>query len=62
MTTTLVKFRCMACGHEYQEIVEKGEDKERACGRCRSNSIRRLKPKPAAAAKKGGGNGRGPSG
>jgi len=38
----------MACGHEYEETVEKGEDKERACPRCRSNSIRRLKKVGAA--------------
>jgi len=44
MTATLETFRCMMCGHEYQERVEKGEDKERACPKCRSNSIRHLKP------------------
>jgi hypothetical protein len=32
------------CGYEFQELVEKGEDKERSCAKCRSNSIRRLKP------------------
>ncbi len=42
-TSTLETFRCMMCGHEYQEVVEKGEDKERTCSKCRSNSIRRLK-------------------
>jgi hypothetical protein len=44
-TTTNETFRCMACGHEYQEKVEKGEDKERSCPKCRSNSIRHLKKK-----------------
>ena len=44
-TTTLETFRCMMCGHEYQEQVEKGEDKERTCPKCRSNSIRHLKKK-----------------
>ena len=43
MTATLERFRCMACGHEYQEVVEEGEDKERTCPKCRSNSIRKLK-------------------
>jgi predicted Zn-ribbon and HTH transcriptional regulator len=40
-------FRCMMCGHEYQERVEKGEDKERSCPQCRSNSIRHLKRRAA---------------
>ena len=37
------KLRCMMCGHEYSESVEEGEDKERSCPKCRSNSIRQLK-------------------
>jgi predicted Zn-ribbon and HTH transcriptional regulator len=41
--TTIETFRCMMCGHEYQEPVVKGEDKERSCPKCRSNSIRHLK-------------------
>ena len=52
MTPTSETFRCMMCGHEYQEMVEKGEDKERSCSKCRSNSIRHLKKK----APKGGAN------
>ena len=47
-TTTVETFRCMMCGHEYAEKVEKGEDKERSCPKCRSNSIRHLKAKPPA--------------
>ena len=39
-------FRCMMCGYEYQEPVEPGEDKERSCPKCRSNSIRHLKSRP----------------
>jgi hypothetical protein len=31
------------CGHEYQEPMERGEDKERSCPKCRSNSIRHVK-------------------
>ncbi len=44
-TVNVETFRCMACGHEYEEKVEKGEDKERTCPKCRSNSIRHLKKK-----------------
>jgi len=52
MAATLETFRCMVCGYEYQEKVEKGEDRERSCPKCRSNSIRHLKktgsPTPSA--------------
>ena len=54
MTATKQKFRCMMCEHEYDEMVEKGEDKERSCPKCRSNSIRHLKNKPAAKGKADG--------
>jgi putative FmdB family regulatory protein len=43
MPTTIETFRCMMCGHEVQEKVEKDEDKERSCPKCRSNSIRHIK-------------------
>jgi predicted nucleic acid-binding Zn-ribbon protein len=33
----------MMCGHEYEEPWE--GDVERSCPKCRSNSIRHLKPK-----------------
>lgn len=46
MTASVESFRCMACGHTYEESVEKGEDKERSCPRCRSNSVRHLKKQP----------------
>ena len=46
-TVTIEKFKCMMCGHEYEEPVERGEDKERSCPQCRSNSVRHLKKKPA---------------
>jgi DNA-directed RNA polymerase subunit RPC12/RpoP len=46
MPTTTETFRCMMCGHEYTEAVEKGEDKERSCPKCRSNSIRHMKKPP----------------
>ena len=44
-TMTVESFRCMMCGHEFQQKVEKGEDVERSCPVCRSNSIRHLKRK-----------------
>ena len=43
--TTIETFRCMMCGYEYEEKVPEGEDRERACSECRSNSIRHLKKK-----------------
>jgi len=45
VTATVETFRCMMCGHEYEELVEPAEDKERSCPKCRSNSIRHLKKK-----------------
>ena len=59
MTATLETFRCMMCGYEYQELVEKGEDKERTCSKCRSNSIRHLKRKRTAGKEKTNGRGSG---
>ena len=44
-TAAIENFKCMMCGHEYTDTVEKGEDKERSCPKCRSNSIRHLKKK-----------------
>ena len=46
MPATLEMFKCMMCDHQYEEKVEKGEDKERSCPKCRSNSIRHLKKRP----------------
>ncbi len=43
MAATVQTFRCMMCGHEYQETTDPEEDRERSCPRCRSNSIRHLK-------------------
>ena len=40
---SLKPFRCMMCGHDWEEAVERGEDKERACPQCRSNSVRALR-------------------
>ena len=49
MAATLQSFRCMMCGHEYQEVADLDEDKERGCPKCRSNSIRHLKGQGAPA-------------
>jgi DNA-directed RNA polymerase subunit RPC12/RpoP len=48
-TERLETFRCMMCGHEYQARMDKDVDVERACPKCRSNSIRRLKKKAGGA-------------
>jgi Zn finger protein HypA/HybF involved in hydrogenase expression len=42
----VVYLHCMMCGHDYSETVEEGEDKERSCPKCRSNSIRVMKNPP----------------
>jgi DNA-directed RNA polymerase subunit RPC12/RpoP len=34
-------YRCMRCGHEWEETLE--ADKERMCAKCRSNSVRLVK-------------------
>lgn len=40
----VMTLHCMRCGHESrEEIVPSVEPKERACPRCKSNSIRKLK-------------------
>jgi DNA-directed RNA polymerase subunit RPC12/RpoP len=49
MPVRIETFRCMMCGHEYREKVEEDEDKERACPKCRSNSIRRLEARGSSA-------------
>jgi putative FmdB family regulatory protein len=40
-----VSFKCMMCGHEYEELVDPDKDEERSCPKCRSNSVRQLKKK-----------------
>ena len=39
-------FRCMMCGHDWEDEVKKDEDVERSCPKCRSNSVRHFKAKP----------------
>jgi DNA-directed RNA polymerase subunit RPC12/RpoP len=44
---TKATFRCLRCGNEFQEPFDpKAPLVERACPKCKSNSVRRLK-KPA---------------
>ncbi len=43
-----VTFKCMRCGNEFRGMLD--TDIERMCPKCRSNSIRRIKEKPAPAA------------
>ncbi len=43
MAATQQGFRCMMCGHQYEEMADLEEDRERSCPKCRSNSIRYLK-------------------
>ena len=50
-TKSLDTFHCMMCGHEYADKVVAGEDIERSCPKCRSNSIRHLKKGKTAGAK-----------
>jgi DNA-directed RNA polymerase subunit RPC12/RpoP len=47
------KFKCLRCGHEYSEHFDPAtEPVERACPKCRSNSVRPLTPLTAPAPKK----------
>lgn len=34
------KFKCLRCGHEFTQKYEPDDDIERACPKCRSNSVR----------------------
>ncbi len=45
-----VTFKCLRCGHEFRGILD--ADIERMCPKCRSNSVRRIKEKPAPAVAK----------
>ena len=38
------KFKCLRCGHDFMMPFDlKGPMVERACPKCRSNSVRRIK-------------------
>ena len=39
-------FRCMRCGHEYTGPYNKKNQVERMCRKCKSNSIRPVRPRP----------------
>lgn len=45
-------YKCLRCGHEYTEFFDpQAALVERACPKCRSNSVRRLKPAGSAGKK-----------
>jgi predicted nucleic acid-binding Zn-ribbon protein len=39
------KFKCLRCGHEYEDKYTPKVTVERTCPKCGSNSVRRLEPK-----------------
>ena len=39
------KFKCLRCGHEFTAPYTPKVPQERACPKCDSNSVRRLKEK-----------------
>jgi predicted nucleic acid-binding Zn-ribbon protein len=48
MAANKANFKCLRCGHIYQDNFTPGIVLERTCPKCASNSVRRLKDKPAA--------------
>ncbi len=38
-------FKCLRCGHEYEDKYTPGLAQERSCPNCGSNSVRRLEKK-----------------
>ncbi len=39
-------FKCLRCGNTYEQEPDPKQDmKDRVCPRCKSNSVRRLKPR-----------------
>jgi DNA-directed RNA polymerase subunit RPC12/RpoP len=38
-------FKCLRCGHEYEDKFTPGVPQERACPKCGSNSVRRIEKK-----------------
>ncbi len=38
-------FRCLRCGHEYEDNFTRGVPQELTCPKCGSNSVRRLEKK-----------------
>ena len=39
------KFKCLRCGHEFEDVYTLGVPQERSCPKCGSNSVRRLPEK-----------------
>jgi hypothetical protein len=37
-------LKCLRCNHEYKGLYDKVTPIERTCPKCRSNSVRALKP------------------
>jgi predicted nucleic acid-binding Zn-ribbon protein len=42
-------FKCLRCGHEFKAPYVKKVPMERACPKCNSNSVRRMKEAPKRA-------------
>lgn len=38
-------FKCLRCGHEYEDKYTPKVPQERACPNCNSNSVRRIEEK-----------------
>jgi DNA-directed RNA polymerase subunit RPC12/RpoP len=51
MTARNTRFKCLNCKHEYDGVYDPDKVTERTCPQCRSNSVRRLPEKKAAARK-----------
>ena len=45
----MANFKCLRCGHEFEDPWTKEDDHEVSCPQCKSNSCRRLKDKKKAA-------------
>jgi len=45
MAEEIADFKCLRCGHEFKDTYDPKVMRERACPKCMSNSIRRMKKK-----------------
>jgi len=46
MAAEEINLKCLKCGYEYSELYDKSKGaKERACPKCKSNSVRPLPKK-----------------
>ena len=39
-------YKCLRCGHEFKSPYDRQIPMERACPKCNSNSVRRIKKRP----------------